>query len=261
MKLYNWEQLPAEQMNAHDRPQGRPHEQMTIARLNIQKGAVVPEHAHINEQVANVEQGSLKFHIGGEDLVVSAGESLVIPPNVPHGVVALEDYVVTDVFTPRRDDWIKGDDSYLRALTQLAAAFEELAQQFDALDREHALDDFDAVIEHVRIGDLEFAAHAAEAQVARAEDHARDARRHQRSGAHHARLQRAIQRGAGQAVVAERGERPRGWRESPRARSDRAERDRCVGAAPDHLADSPRRRPPAPRRRRLRPGPGRAPPA
>ena len=51
---------------------------------------------------------------GGEDLVVGAGESLVIPPNVPHGVVALEDTVVTDVFTPRRDDWIKGDDAYLR---------------------------------------------------------------------------------------------------------------------------------------------------
>jgi quercetin dioxygenase-like cupin family protein len=48
------------------------------------------------------------------DVVVSGGESLVIPPNVPHGVVALEDTVVTDVFTPRRDDWIRGDDSYLR---------------------------------------------------------------------------------------------------------------------------------------------------
>jgi quercetin dioxygenase-like cupin family protein len=88
--------------------------QMTIARLNIQKDAIVPEHSHINEQVANVERGSLLFHIGGKDQVVGAGESLVIPPNVPHAVVALEDTVVTDVFTPRREDWISGDDSYLR---------------------------------------------------------------------------------------------------------------------------------------------------
>jgi quercetin dioxygenase-like cupin family protein len=114
MNLYNWEQLPAEQMNPQVVRKVVHTEQMTIARLNIQKGAVVPEHAHINEQVANVERGALKFHIGGEDVVVSAGESLVIPPNVPHGVVALEDCVVTDVFTPRREDWIKGDDSYLR---------------------------------------------------------------------------------------------------------------------------------------------------
>ena len=68
----------------------------------------------VGRTVANVERGSLLFHIGGVDQVVGAGESLVIPPHVPHGVVALEDTVVTDVFTPRRDDWISGDDAYLR---------------------------------------------------------------------------------------------------------------------------------------------------
>jgi quercetin dioxygenase-like cupin family protein len=114
MKLYNWEELPAEQMNALIVRKVIHTGQMTIARLNIQKDAIVPEHSHINEQVANVERGSLLFHIGGEDQVVGAGESLVIPPNVPHAVVALEDTVVTDVFTPRREDWISGDDAYLR---------------------------------------------------------------------------------------------------------------------------------------------------
>ena len=114
MELYNWEQLPAEQMNPKISRKVVHSGQMTIARLHIQKDAVVPEHSHVNEQVANVEKGSLLFHIGGVDQVVGAGESLVIPPNVPHGVVALEDTVVTDVFTPRRDDWISGDDSYLR---------------------------------------------------------------------------------------------------------------------------------------------------
>ena len=114
MKLYNWDQLPAEQMNALIVRKVIHTEQMTIARLNIQKGAVVAEHAHINEQVASVEHGALQFHIGGVDLVVSAGQSLAIPPNVPHGVVALEDSMVTDVFTPRREDWIQGDDAYLR---------------------------------------------------------------------------------------------------------------------------------------------------
>ena len=114
MTLYNWDELPAEQMNPQIVRKVVHTQQMTIARLNIQKGAIVPEHAHINEQVANVERGALRFHIGGVDLVVKAGESLVIPSNVPHGVVALEDCLVTDVFTPRREDWIQGDDSYLR---------------------------------------------------------------------------------------------------------------------------------------------------
>ena len=114
MELYNWDQLPAEQMNAMVVRKVIHTGQMTIARLNIQKDAVVPEHSHVNEQVANVERGSLLFRIGGVDHVVGAGESLVIPPHVPHGVVALEDTVVTDVFTPRRDDWISGNDAYLR---------------------------------------------------------------------------------------------------------------------------------------------------
>lgn len=114
MELYNWEQLPAEQMNALIIRKVIHTGQMTIARLNISKDAVVPEHSHMNEQVANVERGSLLFHIGGVDQVVGAGESLVIPPHVPHGVVALEDTVVTDVFTQRREDWISGDDAYLR---------------------------------------------------------------------------------------------------------------------------------------------------
>ena len=114
MELYNWDRLPAEQMNPKVVRKVVHSGQMTIARLQIQKDAVVPEHSHINEQVATVEKGSLLFHIGGVDQVVGAGESLVIPPNVPHGVVALEDTVVTDIFTPRREDWIAGDDAYLR---------------------------------------------------------------------------------------------------------------------------------------------------
>jgi quercetin dioxygenase-like cupin family protein len=114
MELYNWDQLPAEQMNPRIIRKVVHSAHMTIARLQIQKDAVVPEHSHINEQIASVETGALQFHIGGVDKIVRAGESLVIPPNVPHGVVALEDTTVTDIFTPRREDWIKGDDSYLR---------------------------------------------------------------------------------------------------------------------------------------------------
>jgi quercetin dioxygenase-like cupin family protein len=52
--------------------------------------------------------------MGGENFVLKAGDALVIPPSVPHLVEALEDSTATDVFTPRREDWITGDDSYLR---------------------------------------------------------------------------------------------------------------------------------------------------
>jgi hypothetical protein len=42
------------------------------------------------------------------------GEVLVIPSNVPHEAVALEDTLDVDVFSPPRSDWLDGSDAYLR---------------------------------------------------------------------------------------------------------------------------------------------------
>jgi len=114
MQLYDWNRLPAEQLNPLVTRRMIHSGQMTIARLELQKGAAVPEHSHINEQVCTVERGALEFSIDGRHQVVRTGESLVIPPDVPHAVVALEESVAMDIFTPRREDWISGDDAYLR---------------------------------------------------------------------------------------------------------------------------------------------------
>ena len=114
MQLYDWNRLPAEQLNPLVTRRMIHSGQMTIARLELKKGAVVPEHAHVYEQVCTVEQGALEFAMEGRRQAVRAGESLVIPPNVPHAVVALEDSLAMDIFTPRREDWISGDDAYLR---------------------------------------------------------------------------------------------------------------------------------------------------
>ena len=60
-------------------------------------------------------EGSLRFRIGDdEELIASAGESVPLAANVPHGVDALEDSVVLDVFSPVREDWLRGEDAYLR---------------------------------------------------------------------------------------------------------------------------------------------------
>lgn len=87
---------------------------MTIARLEMQQGSFVPEHSHHNEQITTIEKGRLKFVLGGREVVIGAGESLQIPPNLPHSAEALEDSVAVDVFSPPREDWIRGDDAYLR---------------------------------------------------------------------------------------------------------------------------------------------------
>ncbi len=114
MELRRWHDEPVEQLAPGIGRQVLDTDLMTIARLALAAGAFVPSHAHENEQVANVLEGRLRFVVGGEEVVVGAGESLSIPPNVPHEAEALEDSVVIDVFAPVREDWRRGDDAYLR---------------------------------------------------------------------------------------------------------------------------------------------------
>jgi quercetin dioxygenase-like cupin family protein len=114
VKHYNWTQVPEEQLNAAISRQMIHGETMTVARLRLRKGAVVPLHHHVNEQISMVEHGKLRFVIGGEERIVSGGEALTIPDNAPHLVEALEDSLATDLFCPVREDWIRGDDAYLR---------------------------------------------------------------------------------------------------------------------------------------------------
>ena len=85
-----------------------------LARVLLKKGCVVPEHSHPNEQVTYVLEGALKFWIDGREIIVGTGETLTIPPNMPHKAEALEDTVDLDVFYPPRADWMSGKDSYLR---------------------------------------------------------------------------------------------------------------------------------------------------
>ncbi|HEX3746387.1 MAG TPA: cupin domain-containing protein [Bryobacteraceae bacterium] len=105
MNHYEWNQMPAEQLSPQVSRKAIHSGNMTVARLELLKDAAVAEHSHHNEQITMVERGALKFAIDGGEKVVRAGETLVIPPNAVHGVVALEDSVIFDVFAPSRDDW------------------------------------------------------------------------------------------------------------------------------------------------------------
>ncbi|MDQ2898747.1 MAG: cupin domain-containing protein [Acidobacteriota bacterium] len=114
MSLHRWSEIAAEQMNPLVSRKVIHGETITIARLLLRKGAIVPMHSHANEQIANLESGKLHWVVNGEETIMQGGESFQIAPNVPHMVEALEDCVVIDVFSPVREDWIRGDDAYLR---------------------------------------------------------------------------------------------------------------------------------------------------
>src|SRR5271170_5757722 len=85
-----------------------------LARVLLKRGCMVPEHSHHNEQISYIVEGALKFGIDGKEIVVSEGEVLTIPPNMPHSAEALTDCVSLDIFNPPRADWINKTDAYLR---------------------------------------------------------------------------------------------------------------------------------------------------
>ena len=87
---------------------------LMLARVFLKKGAHAPMHQHHNEQVTYILDGALKFAIDGKEIVVSAGEVLCIPSNMPHEAWALEDTLDLDVCDPPREDWLNKTDGYLR---------------------------------------------------------------------------------------------------------------------------------------------------
>jgi len=114
MELYGWTTISEEPLNPKLTRKVIHAKSMTIARMELQKSAVVPEHSHMNEQISIVEKGALKFLLEGVEQIVRAGEILTIPPHARHSVEALEDSRALDIFSPVREDWIKGADQYLR---------------------------------------------------------------------------------------------------------------------------------------------------
>ena len=91
-------------------------DRMMLAHVYLEKGCIVPQHSHENEQLTYILSGALKFWIGEEkrEQIVRAGEVLVIPSNVLHMAEALEDTLDVDIFDPPRQDWLDKTDDYLR---------------------------------------------------------------------------------------------------------------------------------------------------
>ena len=114
---YRWEDLPKEQLKPDLARRLISTDRMMLAQVFLEKGCVVPTHAHENEQLTYILEGVLRFWLGEDESVVldvAAGEVLHIPSNLPHKAEALESTLDVDIFCPPRQDWLDGSDAYLR---------------------------------------------------------------------------------------------------------------------------------------------------
>jgi unsaturated pyranuronate lyase len=113
--FHRWSDMPKQRVTDEIDRRLVVGERMMLAHVYLKKGSVVPRHSHDNEQLTYILEGALRFTIGAEgaeEIIVRAGEVLVIPSNVPHQAEALEDTLDVDVFSPPRQDWLDGTDDY-----------------------------------------------------------------------------------------------------------------------------------------------------
>lgn len=83
---------------------------LMMTYVTFKKGAVGTIHSHPHRQVSYIESGSFEVQIGGERQVLKAGDSYIVPSDVAHGAVALEDGVLVDVFAPARIEFLDAKD-------------------------------------------------------------------------------------------------------------------------------------------------------
>ncbi|MBM4168965.1 MAG: cupin domain-containing protein [Ignavibacteria bacterium] len=80
-------------------------DQLMLLRVTFVKGTVAAIHNHPHRQVTYVESGAFELTMGDEKRKIKQGDSFFVPPHVMHGVVALDDGSLIDVFTPAREDF------------------------------------------------------------------------------------------------------------------------------------------------------------
>ncbi len=117
VKWYRWDDMPKENVTEMLDRRLITGDRIMLAHVYLKKGAIVPRHAHENEQLTYILEGALRFWIGedeSETIDVRAGEVLHIPSNVQHKAEALEDTLDVDIFSPPRQDWLDKTDEYLR---------------------------------------------------------------------------------------------------------------------------------------------------
>ena len=111
---FDWSKVPQEELNPQFSRKFVNGEKIMIAQLFLKKGCIVPDHSHESEQLSMIVNGKVKFKIDGEEQLLDSNQLVLVPSNKVHGVEALEDSLIYDLFSPIRRDWLEKTDSYLR---------------------------------------------------------------------------------------------------------------------------------------------------
>lgn len=81
-------------------------DQLMMVLVTFEKGAIGSIHHHVHRQVSYVESGRFEVTIDEKKHILQKGDCFFVTPHQIHGVVALEEGSLVDVFAPSREDFI-----------------------------------------------------------------------------------------------------------------------------------------------------------
>ena len=77
-----------------------------MCEIHFEKGAQGNMHRHPHEQVSYVKMGEFEFTVDGKTDIVKEGDSVLIPSDAEHGVLARTEGILVDVFSPMRETFV-----------------------------------------------------------------------------------------------------------------------------------------------------------
>ena len=89
-------------------------EKEMVVFWKMKAGAHAAAHSHPNEQIFWMLSGKMEFRLGKEKRLCGPGDVGVVPAGAEHEAWFPEDTEVIDIWSPPREDFYTGQDTYLR---------------------------------------------------------------------------------------------------------------------------------------------------
>lgn len=79
---------------------------MLMSRVDLEPGAILPDHSHPHEQTGIVISGEVEMTIDGETRFLECGDAYIIPAGVRHSATAVDEpAALIDIFSPVRVEY------------------------------------------------------------------------------------------------------------------------------------------------------------
>ncbi len=82
-------------------------ENVMASFIEVPAGATFPIHTHDAEQMMILLEGEEHHEIGGEKIIMKAGDVCVHPANIPHGGFTPTGIKAIDIFAPARESHVE----------------------------------------------------------------------------------------------------------------------------------------------------------